>query len=83
MNRLTRAVLQRLVERRATASDLTRPPALYGFVGGGLRGRLAAARLLPLALRWPGLTLAVIAAIVAARLMTRRQRRRAEGRLAT
>lgn len=83
MKPLTRAILRSLAERRATAFDLARLPALYGFVGGGLRGRLATAGLLRLALRWPALTWAVIAAIVAARLVTRQQRRGADGRPAS
>ena len=75
MRPLTRALLHRVFDRRATAADLARLPALYRYAGGGLTGRLATVGLLRLALRWPSLTGILIVAMLAARLVSRRRRR--------
>ena len=75
MRPLALEVLQRVFDRRATAADLARLPALYRRAGGGFASRIATAGILRLALRWPGLTGFLIVAVLAARIMSRRRQR--------
>jgi len=73
MTALTREILQRVFDRRATAGDLARLPAIYRGAGTGLGGRLATAGMLRLALRWPALSGILIVALFVARIMSRRR----------
>lgn len=73
MTTLTREILQRVFDRRATAGDLARLPALYRGAGTGLTRRLATAGMLRLALRWPTLGGILIVALVVARIRSRRR----------
>lgn len=77
MTSLTREILQRVFDRRATAGDLARLPAFYRGAGAGLTSRLAMAGMLRLALRWPALGGILIVAMIAGRIMSRRRHARA------
>lgn len=73
MNILENAILRGIFDRRDTAGDLARLPAFYR-TPGGLMSRIAAAGILRLAFRWPGLTLILILSVVAARVLSSRRR---------
>lgn len=75
MSILTQEILRRVVGCRASAADLTRLPAIYRYAGGGVAGRLAAAGLLRLALRWPTLALVVVLSMLATRILSGRRPR--------
>jgi hypothetical protein len=74
VNILEKAILRGLFDRRDAAGDLARLPAFYRTPGGGLMSRIAAAGILRLAFRWPGLTLILILSVVAARVLSSRRR---------
>ena len=77
MSFLTRALLYRVLDRRA-AADLARLPAIYRYAGryagGGLMSRIAIAGLLRLALRWPALAGVLIVSMLAARVLAKQRR---------
>ena len=75
MNILAQTILRRLFDRIDTAGDLARLLAAYRGTGGGLMSRVATAGILRLALRWPALTVILVLAVVAARVMAGRRRR--------
>ena len=70
MSILAGAITRRMFDRMDRTGDLARLPAAYRNAGrGGLMSRIAAAGLLRLALRWPGLSLIAILVLIAARFM--------------
>lgn len=75
MNSLAKAITRRVFDRMDRTGDLARLPAAYRNAGrGGLMNRIAAAGLLRLALRWPGLSVVAILLLVGVRVMARRER---------
>jgi hypothetical protein len=74
MNSLAKAITRRVFDRMDRTGDLARLPAAYRNAGrGGLMNRIAAAGLLRLALRWPGLSVMAILLLVAARILAPRE----------
>ena len=77
MNSLAKAITRRVSDRMDTTGDLARLPAAYRNAGGGsLMRRIAAAGILRLALRWPGLSAIVILLMLAARIKASRRHER-------
>ena len=75
MNSLAKAITRRVVDRMDRSGDLAKLPAAYRNAGGGgLVSRIAAAGLLRLALRWPGLSVVVILLLIGARVVARHRR---------
>ena len=70
MNILTRAIRRRVMDRIDAALGVARPAPRTA--GGALSSRLAVARVLRLALRWPALSVLVIVSVIAARFIARR-----------
>ena len=75
MNTLAKAVMGHVFDRGHRNGDLERLPATYRNTRGGFVSRIAAGGLLRLALRWPGLAVFVILAMVVARAVSSRPRR--------
>jgi hypothetical protein len=73
VNILAKTILRRVFDRIDTTAELARRPTVYRNTGGGLMSRIAAAGILPLALRWPAFTVILILSVVAARLMSSRR----------
>jgi hypothetical protein len=72
VTRLAEAIMRRIFSPMDRTGDLARLPAAYRNAGGGgLLNGIAAAGLLRLAMRWPGLSVLAILVMVAARVIGR------------
>jgi hypothetical protein len=72
VNRFAEAIMRRIFNRMDPTGDLARLPAANRSAGrGGLLNGIAAAGLLRLAMRWPGLSVFALLVMVAARVIAR------------
>jgi hypothetical protein len=77
VNSLTETISRRVLGRMDSTGDLARLPAAYRNAGrGNVMHRIAGAGILRLALRWPGLSVAVILLMLVARIKAGRRRER-------